>query len=439
MTLQIRHFMAAYLGLALSFYSSMFEKTLKGIPLYEFSLMTEHDRAISAFAFMVTLIFAFKPSYLKWFMGFSIVVISAIYNSRYSGFSSVTPFLPFGFLFLLLFSNEKQTSLSQAARILLFTLFLASALHKLNASYLRGDEFTRFDGVLGWFIIRGFSMWNLLPHSMIKLVALLGIITELLLAALILVRPRAGTIGILIFTLALSLIHPPVIFVHLCILPFLFLVDQGPFQRIQTRLGLPLWALTLIWFCLITLFLVMARNSLENNLLWAAFSLCTITIWFKPIELNFKLKWIEHSKAFSNFTTKKMIWVLILLFYSLTPLFGAPPPMGFSKFSGFKVRRDSVMISSSTPNLCKLVDENYRLKRLSGSYLWSYRDPQGIDFCIIMYPTVSGMQFLERSMCRNPKLQSVEWFRRPLTKWQSSCSCIQGARTCKSSPYIPNF
>lgn len=251
------------------------------------------------------------------------LVSGATVLSWHSWLGAYQPLVPVAFLFLVIFRNEDE-----ARRALMDSLFcgiIIGALHRLNAEYLSGHEFTAAGS-----LSKDFPPWLAqqawfrdYPAVWAKLWLVSG------LAPLFLLIPRKKLLWLVLsLTAVFSLVLYKVLFYGFFLLvPALLLwwpqLLHSRKERLAYAGGMFLFFL---WY-------VAFRSSLLVYILSVA--ACVV-----PVALGLSRRWVSTPPFSSAFSLRRAAWGGLWLAVLLLPLFvpSIPPPFGLTQFSARETR-----------------------------------------------------------------------------------------------------
>lgn len=338
-----------------------------------------------------------------WILVFAIIEFVALWVAQYSVVGAFFPqSILNGLLLLAVFKLGRQRVRDFSVKA--FSLiFLLAALQKINPSYLAGTEFLSRQGFMG---ISNY-FFGPLPRVMAeRILPVLSIAIELVIAVGLLWRPTFFSQVATIFILLLALVHPPVLFVYMTALFFLILIDSDLHDSLLNKKLTPYISNPFFW----------ATAASIVAFLPSIFSVSVFTYFLKtwPITLallsihlillkgKFQLKndppSVWRLSAFFTPQDKaiKALLVAMILLFSANKMNLAPTPIGFSMFSGVKhslARHKLDIVDLAT---CRLISG-----RLG---VFGYTDvalQTNESHCTLSTPTSSGRLAAMRQFCRD--------------------------------------
>lgn len=347
-------------------------------------------------------------------LAFGAGLVLLTWMARYSGMGA---FVPQAFYSLLFFSIVGATvtdelkdreQLKHAATAFLFLIFFASAIQKMNVSYMTGVEFTSVDGFFGP-IHRFFGTPPLWLTT--KVLPILSVTCELGLAVGLLLRPRVFAHLCVFFLLVLSFMHTSALYAYLAILPLVVLIDSNSLKVIRSpRVRDALLGNEYFWYFVHVLLLGSMGWKNRDVLTYfgrhwiAAGVLIGIHVWI--FRRSFQTEGGAQATFFRSWRPlyfKGLTGVLVIV--ALSPVaawLGAPAPIGYTMFSGREARFASYEIRLQGRDACLRLERNFvALSFTDVSISRTY------DTCRVSGPTESGAISVARSICADPILRSM--------------------------------
>lgn len=355
------------------------------VPLFQNGLIDVFRAFLPVSALMISLVYARRGEHPLMFIYMAILGICTwVFN-----YSAATAFFPHVILlcFFALVSFGLDEKRLKFASALFFSLtFIASAVFKLNGSFLGGSEFSdRSDFLI--FLRNTVDVTGLRPYS--SMLAWLTIAGELFLGIFIWIRPLLTIHCSLLLFIILSFVHPPVIFVYFCYLTFYFVFSR----KEETIFKNP-------FFWLVLIVLSSMIFGLEINVTTVSLSLLLLVfqVWLmvKSDRTDEKPEWTTSWKAFAP-------GVLIVLTCIMRVL-GAPSPLGYSMFSS-TISKPELILQTSQFEVCSYLGRNLRRTIVSDvRFIWYPGSPQ----CSVLLPTQDSASYLKHHLCGNFPMETCQ-------------------------------
>lgn len=347
------------------------------VPLFQNSFLQEFRSFLPLSALMVGL-FTVKKGESPWaflYMGLlSICVL--IFN-----YSSTTAFYPHVIilcLFAFLSFGMEDKKLKSMAVFFFSMTFLTSALFKMNGNFLNGSEFsTRSDFLI--FLKPVMDVRSFEPFSVF--LAWVTVLVELSIGILVWFRPLLTVQLSLLCFCFLSVIHPPVVFVYFCYLPFYFTFRE---KKVSEKINNPFF-----WLILLILMSLIFALGITYRTLLLSTALIVFQLWLmKNTDLKSDApQWVASWKVFvpGGFVLLTMV----------ARFLGAPAPLGYSMFSGVESKPVRVLETGNV-EVCSYLGQNLRRTIVSDlRFVWKPGSPQ----CYVLFPTAGSYEYLKNHLC----------------------------------------
>lgn len=372
------------------------------------------DKALMLFVLALGISLVFKPAKRSYYL-ILFFTNAACWVLHYS--SSAAFQLHAGLLCLYVFflDSEGEKIRQHSASLFLSAVFFSAAIFKVNADYFTGIEFLP-GGDFFYYVYRYFSFgpW-LQKNNLIPFFPYLSIATEFFLAALMLIRPKIGIHFVILFILFLTFIHPPVIFVYLCFLPFVFLFDKSLSKKAE-RLQQSFLLLTpFFWFfCIIV---IRPSYRIVNNKMYSwELVIIVITLLLFHVYCLLKTDWKASSDSvLKAIRTAPIIVIMPMLVFATVALRvqGAPSPLGYSMFSGHDYEERLYNIEIKQQDLCGSLKNIFDIT-LVGDARVKYHEAS----CIMSFPSQSGIDTIKKTLCYLQPELTWKYSRRGSTTWE---------------------
>ncbi|MBN8540708.1 MAG: hypothetical protein J0L82_10015 [Deltaproteobacteria bacterium] len=320
--------------------------------------------------------------------------------ARYSIMGAFIPMVAVLCLFLGCIWNRDSKTKQVLATVFLGATFLVAALQKINSGYLSGLEFTSREGFLSF----ARHHLNVVISAQLGIfLAMTSVVSELILAAGLLMGIRFFSHLAVALILFLTILNPPVSFVYLYVGSLAVLADPKFAANLQnSKFGehftlVSAWALLQLYLFPSYLF----ENSGASQL-GALFRPLVFVLFCGWAHLHFaKQSMVEgfFIRNWKDAVVKNRGPIALLLFYFLgSYLFfqaGGPSPLGLSMFSSQVRKSSSYQLEFTSREDCLLVSRSLKLTVVADVSV-KYSE----DSCVLSVPTESGLEYVERKICR---------------------------------------
>lgn len=351
--------------------------------------------AFGAFGFCILLAFS-KLNRASWLF---LMAIHALYWIL--DYSSLGAFSGHHILLVLIFSyvaenrNHKERQLM--ATLFLSSIFFAAVFFKINPSYLRGQEFLPNGNFFFWLyrfeIFHHVNVKNLLS----KYLPLLSIIVEVAIATLLLVRSRLAAHICIVFVLIASILNPNVFLIYFTFIPFVMLIDPDFINPLYTRDIKSTLQNPFFWAVLL---MILFRRKIEITYPWIEVIACFVLLGIH-IKQILKIGFNNEKRLGLNPIAQPQITLIMPTIVSITVILkvmGAPAPMGYSMFSGWKWNSPVYKIEITDNQLCSRLSPFLNKSITTDSWLRKKYD-RSKPYCLAGFPTLSGIQLIKRKIC----------------------------------------